>query len=137
MIKQAWLHNLYRFWYRLYYYLFGLRIIKNPKRVAMFHRTSKCYPCKAEFHLGGERHESFLFVTLTSQTKVWVWLFYHRHFIFSNDGITWWSLPALTPLSVEISYRPSGEKVVKYELNAEFVRLHLQELEKLQFIAYD
>lgn len=128
------LHILFKVYYRLYYYFFGLRIIKNPKRAKMFHSSKWYFVFKSELDPNGEKHKSFLFVKFPSKTKVWVWLFWLRHFVFSNDGINWYKSPALTPWEVEIIYRPSGKKVVKYGLNAEFVKSHLNELDKLQFM---
>lgn len=134
MIKQAWLHNLYRVWYRLYYYLFALRIIKNPQPVSLSPHT---YRCRAELSQNGERHKSFVYVTFPANKRIRVWTFFRLKFAFSFRECKFWqSLPCLTPWSFEPIYRPTGNEV-KYGLNAEFVQKHRDELSELQFIAYD
>lgn len=113
--------NLYRIYYRIYYVLFGIRTINNPKNV---NPPSESISCQTEIDQEFRKHHNFLYAPV----KPMKWLYWRRKFAFRIvDTNQWFRLPRLTPWSYE-------NGITKFGLNFTFAKKHAGE--KLEFLTW-
>jgi hypothetical protein len=133
MISNPILANVYRIYYRFYYFTQGEKLIVAPYQVTLPRRF---YVCEGELDPWARKHRSFLYTVVPKNIgPPEPWKFKQRHFAFSDFGTSWWCLPSLTPW--EWSRTADGKIKIKYGLNYQFVARHQHELFRLRFVAYD
>ena len=120
MLKKI-LDNLYCVYYRIYYILFGIRTINNPKNV---NPPPESIPCQTEIDTEMRKHHNFLYAPV----KPLKWTYWRRKFAFREIGTKqWFSAPKLTPWSNE-------NGITKFGLNYTFVQKYVNK--QLEFTTW-
>lgn len=124
MKKILYYLNPYRIYYRIYYYLFGKRMIAHPKEVVPPVNAVKC---TAQLDPEGQKHHSFLYAPVEPLK----WLYFKRKFAFRvGPNSPWLLLPCLTPWETK-------DDQTKFGLNFTFVqRLSFTQREFIEFITW-
>ncbi len=115
---------VYEIYYRLYYFLVAIWIIKYPKVIKP---PKRYFWCISSIDSEAKRHSSFLYIRV-DKTFGDKWLFWKRKFAFRISGhANWYQLPSLTPWDTQ-------EGSTKLGLNSTFVKKWQKE--KLEFITW-
>lgn len=113
--------NLYRIYYRIYYYFFGVKTINNPKRA---NPPFDSISCQTEIDPEIRKHHNFLYAPV----KPMKWLYWRRKFAFREIGTKeWFSTPKLTPWSTE-------NGITKFGLNYTLVQKYADK--RLEFVTW-
>lgn len=115
--------NPYRWYYRVYYYLFATRIIANPKPIIPFQQSYLI--TTVEIDPECRKHKSFIYANV----KPLKWTYWRRSFAFREiETDQWYQMPKLTPWSTDENGR------TQFGLNYTFCQKHKDQ--RLEFLTW-